>query len=122
MTRTVKRDPETVATALEGLREILGDDPKAAPALHTLTTFGRGETDHVRVFVVGKKWNTSEPARILELTWHLAVVLGRANVPKKGVGYGGGQLNKGLEAADDLWKAAFGCYLGERQRTHWYEI
>lgn len=122
MARTVKREAETITTARDHLREILGEDPRQAPALHTLTTFGRGETDHVRVFVIGKRWSASEPARILELTWHLAVVLGRANVPKKGVAYGGGQLNKGLEAADDLWHAAFGRYLGEQQRTHWYEL
>jgi hypothetical protein len=114
-----KRDPETIAGAIAGLRDILGDDPKRAPALHTLTTFGRGETDHVRVFVVGKRYG-GDPARLLELTWHLACVLEKPNVPHKGVPYGGGQLNKGLEAADDLWRAAYGQ--GVPQLTHWWEI
>lgn len=120
MARKVKRDPETVRNALEGLRGILGDDPRKAPALETLTTFGRGETDHVRVFVVGKPWSAHEPARILSLTYHLAVLTDRENVPGKGVPYSGGQYNKGLEAADDLWRAAFGK--GVPQATHWYEL
>jgi hypothetical protein len=103
------------------LREILGTDPKRAPALHTLTTFGRGETDHVRVFVIGKPYG-GDPARLLELTWHLACVLEKPNVARKGVAFGGMQYSKGLEAAEHLWHAAYGREEAFPQRTHWYEL
>ena len=121
MARKISRDAETVALAIEGLREILGPDPKAAPCLHSLTTFGRGETDHVRVYVIGKPYG-GDPARILSLTWHLAVIWDRANVSGKGVPMGGGQYNKGLEACEALWQAAYGTDAPFPQATHWYEI
>ncbi len=79
--------------------------------IHTLTTYGRGQTDHVRVFVV-------DADQIIDVTWAVAQSLGRKVKPHAGIGYGGGGYSKGLDAAMDAARAA-GFVLNQ---SNWREL
>lgn len=93
------------------IKRCMGESPDDTSTVYTLTTFGRGQTDYVRVFVV-------DDGSIVELTYHVGKAGGlRQNT--QGLAYGGGQYNKGLEAADSLWRVAFGEALDQ---SHWVEI
>lgn len=72
--------------------------------VYTLTTYGRGERDYVRIFTVNAL------GKIIDITTYISMLTNRHNYGKAkgGLGYGGGQYNKGLEAADDAWRAAYG--------------
>jgi hypothetical protein len=64
------------------------------PRVYTLTTYGRGETDHVRIFV-------ADGGKIHELTYYVARAVGNAQLsPGKGWAFRGGGYSKGLEAFD----------------------
>jgi hypothetical protein len=72
--------------------------------VYTLTTYGRGETDYVRLFTA--RLGDFGP-ELVDLTYHVAKAAGR-RVTREGIAYGGGNFSKGLEGADDCWRAAFG--------------
>lgn len=74
--------------------------PNRRSKVWTLTRFGRGERDYVRLFV-------ARPAgEIVEITFYVAVLTDQP-LHDDGIGYGGGQYSKALEAADDAWRARF---------------
>lgn len=56
------------------LRRIMGDNPEDAPTIYTLTTYGRGETDHVRLWVI-------EDGSLTEITYYAARAMGSKVVP-----------------------------------------
>jgi hypothetical protein len=98
--------------ALVTLGDLLGSDPGQARTIWTLTTFGRGETDHVRLFVACGD-------DIREITWHAAALYGRRVAPGKGIALRGGGYSKGLEAADDVWRGFYGRALDQ---SRWREL
>ncbi len=76
------------------IREVLADNPR----VYTLTTYGSGMRDYVRVFGV-------KNGGIVDLTFHVAQILGRKVKPNAGIGYNGGGYSKGLDAAMDTYSA-----------------
>lgn len=84
----------------------------ADSTIYTLTTYGRGETDYVRAFVISDYG-------LLEITWHIACLLDSKVKPKAGIPMGGGQLSKGLEVAS-FARTLIGRKLN--QLDHWKEI
>lgn len=59
--------------------------------VHTLTTYGSGMTDYVRVFVVGDDY------RLVELTYLLSLLTTYRLKRDKGLALGGGNYSKGLD-------------------------
>lgn len=79
---------------------------------YTRTEFGRGETDHVRIYVATKR------DEISDITYYVA----RANdlrMSDRGIPFGGGGYSKGLEAADYAYQAAHGKPLNQK---FWREL
>lgn len=113
---TAQERAAQVAHARVTLRRVI---PRRATTIYTLTTFGSGETDHVRIFTV-------KGGEIVELTYFVGVLSGRRNVSKRGLAYAGGQYSKGLEAADDTWRARFGEAFPQNpswgSKPHWVEL
>lgn len=93
--------------------------PSRKVSLYTLTTFGSGETDYVRIFTVRR-------GEIVELTYYVGVLTGLRNASKRGLAFGGGQYSKGLEAADATWRARFGEAFPQNpswgEKPHWIEL
>src|SRR5262245_35331188 len=98
------------AHALATLKTLLPDE---RVRLYTLTTFGRGETDYVRIF-------TARAGEIVELTWWLRAAAGMRGRPRMGIAFGGGQYSKALEAVDLLWHTRFGAAFPQDRR--WGEL
>lgn len=89
------------------IREALG---RSRP-VYTLTTYGKGQTDHVRIFGV-------QDGAIVEVTFHVAQLLGRKVKPRAGIGYGGGGYSKGLDAAMDACRT-----IGRKlDQSTWHEL
>lgn len=102
--------------AVEYLRRVIDRET----LIHTQTRFGSGMTDHVRVFVVRPE-PVGDTIRwgILDVSYHVARAAGR-RMTERGIAFGGGQYSKGLEAADDAWRAVFGEALP--QGGNWREL
>jgi hypothetical protein len=81
--------------------------------VYTLTRFGRGQTDHVEVYV-------ADPAtsRIERLTYEVAKVSGH-RMTDKGMPFGGGGYSKGLDAFILTCKAAG---LPDAPQARWEEL
>jgi len=94
--------------ALDQLREHL----YSGSHLYTRTDYGRGETDYVRLYVV------SENRQILDMTYAVAKLSGR-RLTDRGLALRGGNYSKGLEVADDAYKAVYGRPLDQ---SRWMEI
>src|SRR4051794_15233385 len=93
--------------AIKRLGEVLDRDS----LLYTLTDYGRGETDYVRVF-------TAKAGKIVELTFYAARAAERRQTVR-GIALGGGNYSKGLEVADDVHRAAFAAPLDQ---SKWREL
>lgn len=94
--------------AIVRLQQIVG----RRSTIYTLTTYTRSQTDYVRTFTVSH-------GEIVELTYFAARASGRRLVPGKGVALRGGGYSKGLEAADDVYRAVFGRALDQ---SRWREL
>ncbi len=84
--------PDT--TAIEVATSIVRRTIGQFGPIYTLTAYGRGETDHVRIFGV-------RDGGIVEITGHVAYAFGWKVKPGAGIAYGGGGYSKGLAAAED---------------------
>ena len=92
------------AHAIEALRRFI---PTRRTRIATMTDYRRGQTDYVRVFV-------THDGRITDITYFVARAAGR-RMTERGIAFGGGGYSKGLEAADDAWRARFGEALNQGQ-------
>ena len=90
--------------ALEALKRFI---PSRRTIVHTRTEYMRGQTDYVRVYVV---WR----GEIEDITYFVARAAGR-RLTDRGIAFGGGGYSKGLEAADDAWRARFNEPLKQSQ-------
>lgn len=108
-----KATQEEQAHAVEMLQRLISRDS----LVFTRTTYGRGETDHVQVFVIVPEPD-GRPA-IRDVSYYVARAAGR-KVTDRGIAYGGCQYSKALEAADDCWRATFGESI-DQART-WREL
>lgn len=97
---TVKEREQERAHALEMLARNLPDDGRA---IYTLTTYGRGETDYVRVFTLDPG-DAGQRPYIAELTFYVGKVTGR-RITDKGLALGGGGYSKGLDVFIDALQA-----------------
>jgi hypothetical protein len=92
------------ANAVEALQRFI---PSRRTVIHTRTDYMRGQTDYVQVYVVNN-------GRIRDITYFVAKAAGR-RMTDRGIAYGGGGYSKGLEAADDCWRARFNEPLRQSQ-------
>lgn len=102
---------ERLAAVIQ-LRRIMGDNPEDAPTIYTLTTYGRGETDHVRLWVI-------HDGQLTEITYYTAKAIGSKVTPRKGIPRRGGGYSKALDTADSVWHHAFGRPLNQHL---WQEL
>jgi hypothetical protein len=102
---------ETLDHAREVVRRVY--EEHGSP-FYTLTDYGRGETDYVRVFYA------TEDRQIHEITYHVAQVIGVEKIkPGRGIPRAGGQYNKGLDTVDAACRAV-GLELD--QLNGWWEL
>jgi hypothetical protein len=107
MSATQERQTEQ-ENAVEALQRFI---PSRRTIVHTRTDYTRSMTDYVRVYVVSH-------GAIQDITYFVARARGR-RMTDRGIAYSGGGYSKGLEAADDAWRARFGEALRQSQ---WREI
>jgi len=107
MSATQERQAEQERAAVS-LRSYI---PTRRTIIHTRTDYTRGQTDYVRLYVVSN-------GAIVDITYFVARARGR-RMTDRGIAYSGGGYSKGLEAADDAWRARFGEALRQSQ---WREI
>lgn len=102
--------------AVDQLRSILNE----RSVIHTRQEVGRGETDHIAVYVITNRNDDAAPV-ITNISYYAALATGRKLRPgRRIIAVGGGQLNKGLDVADALWRVVFGVSID--QTNNWEEI
>jgi hypothetical protein len=103
--------------AIEQLRKIITENS----VIHTRTEYGRGETDYVSVYVITTQAHhrTGEEHHLITNITYYVAKAARLKLNNRGIKYGGGNYNKGLEAADSCWRVVFNRALPQEQ---WMEI